>query len=1312
MRRLAQSVRFASVFGIVTALANAPPLSAAPNGLLKAEIPRAQPPHTATAHHRRDTHALGMLGSCTGSGESISPCTQSDTLGAGGQTQRTFTVVNNSIEEDFLTTGCTVSGAAASCSVSPASLDVPAGGASRAFTVTFHAGNSPGAGTVTATAVGNGDLAATITLTVPPPPTYAVSVTPDSDRFVVAAGASSGVAFFVRNTGTGTATFADSAMCTNTVGTMFPAPGCFVVPDTVHLAPNQLDTVIVAWTAGAAGAQGRVRLKASQKTPTGTATDTGWVNVLAYVLTAKAPVVDVAGENPGTTVRRDLCLTMAAGEDAASECGDLRIAHPLPSVRTMNKARSPDLLYNSQFAHPHPVIAANVSLGDSTLAPDTLLTILTVNGVTRDTVRWKGHDFATGTTRRVVLGYDALADSSKVGNYVLTVTSIYNSPSARFTAPAASGTLLLVNRAASPFGAGWWLAGLEQLFFPSGDSTILWVGGDGSATLYHKSTLANTWTGTSVDRPDTLKFDGTNYVRYLRHGLQVRFNSAGQHVATINRLKHVTTFSYTGGLLTGIQVPTPAGGATVTYSLAYTSGHLSSVSSPGPKTTRRTSTIYVSKAKVDSILDPDLTETTGYKVLFGYTGSDSLRITSRSNERRIPTYFFYDAGSKISRDSVAISHGPSIVDRFRNIDSLGLASAPMAVNPESAYVRINGPRRDTTVTTFWLDRFGAPRKISDAFGAITSLSRTDARWPASVTRVQYANGRVLVAAYNARGTEDSVVDSATVIGGKAARTKYKWDARWDFADTIVAPAGETTTILYDTVGNREWQQLGPSSTRRVTFTYDPSTFLLRTVKSPLTSGPDSVSYDAALGDLAHTASPYRYAVNLFVDGVGRDTLVKTQIDSGGTKWLWQRTTYDDDDRQLTATTSGGKTSLWNGTGGIYPYVDSATVTVSTLYDSAGNVLSVTRQAAPDSNKIGTVTNSWTYDEANRRLKEIAPDGKADSMTYDAAGNVVSWVTRRGGAPILVTYDALNRRATRLVPAATYAETTMYAGFLAQTTFPHYSTTGITIPGDTAVYTYDLMGNLVGALNRDAIVRRTYNQNGSLRTDSLRIRTYAELSAGGDTTSHRYGLTFGYDLEGRRIWMHVDSILAPRVGSAVKDTIRYAYDTITGVLTTVTDVIGSSWRYAYDAAERVDSMFCPGGGVEVQTFDGEGRDSTRVDRLTTGIDTINNDLLLHDARDHVVKVKTNFDTTAFRYAALGAIALSQNATVDGTARENAQWNMDGLGNMFEEMPDFNQNGSLHTYLYEPHTGRLRRTFGPEPGMNALFDTSTCPGSAAM
>ncbi|MGD2152747.1 MAG: hypothetical protein PVG79_05725 [Gemmatimonadales bacterium] len=63
------------------------------------------------------------------------------------------------------------------------------------------------------------------------------------------------------------------------------------------------------------------------------------------------PVVTVFDVNPGTSVSRGLCLTIALG-DAASECGDLRIVHPLPATRTMNRARAPVLLYNRQHAVP------------------------------------------------------------------------------------------------------------------------------------------------------------------------------------------------------------------------------------------------------------------------------------------------------------------------------------------------------------------------------------------------------------------------------------------------------------------------------------------------------------------------------------------------------------------------------------------------------------------------------------------------------------------------------------------------------------------------------------------------------------------------------------------------------------------------------------------------------------------------------------------------------------------------------------------------------------------------------------------------
>ncbi|HEX8671273.1 MAG TPA: hypothetical protein VF710_05265 [Longimicrobium sp.] len=39
------------------------------------------------------------------------------------------------------------------------------------------------------------------------------------------------------------------------------------------------------------------------------------------------PVVSVADVNPGTSVERDLCLSVSLAPGAASECGDLRPAH-------------------------------------------------------------------------------------------------------------------------------------------------------------------------------------------------------------------------------------------------------------------------------------------------------------------------------------------------------------------------------------------------------------------------------------------------------------------------------------------------------------------------------------------------------------------------------------------------------------------------------------------------------------------------------------------------------------------------------------------------------------------------------------------------------------------------------------------------------------------------------------------------------------------------------------------------------------------------------------------------------------------------
>lgn len=70
-------------------------------------------------------------------------------------------------------------------------------------------------------------------------------------------------------------------------------------------------------------------------------------------------------------------------------------------------------------------------------------------------------------------------------------------------------------------------------------------------------------------------------------------------------------------------------------------------------------------------------------------------------------------------------------------------------------------------------------------------------------------------------------------------------------------------------------------------------------------------------------------------------------------------------------------------------------------------------------------------------------------------------------------------------------------------FPNVDST-LHIAADTATFTYDVMGNVLTANNRYAKVRRTYNANGSVATDSLRLRNYTSSAASRMSSSQRRG----------------------------------------------------------------------------------------------------------------------------------------------------------------------------------------------------------------
>ncbi len=369
---------------------------------------------------------------------------------------------------------------------------------------------------------------------------------------------------------------------------------------------------------------------------------------------------------------------------------------------------------------------------------------------------------------------------------------------------------------------------------------------------------------------------------------------------------------------------------------------------------------------------------------------------------------------------------------------------------------------------------------------------------------------------------------------------------------------------------------------------------------------------------------------------------------------------------------------------------------------------------PDTAHVHTITTRWVYDRANRVIEEIAPDSQVDSTGRDAAGNAIAFKPRRFGGfadstkfdsvgMITMQYDALNRLVQRNIPA------TRYRPIFDNTVTPSWSlpryTTGYFIPSDVETYAYDPMARVTSAVNSNALVSRTYNLDGTLASDTLRIRAYSST----DSSQHVYGLGYRYDLDGRRTSLLHPDALAPIVSGTRKDVQTYSYDSVTGALSAVSDVLGNTFLYAYDAKGRLDSLVSPGGVREDLRYDDDDNLILRVDSATQFVGQaggfplphIHRDTLIYDARGKVIEARTLLDTAHFGYSALGALA--DGATIPDTAStfdglEEFTVN-DALGNRVWNWQDIMHNGvetdsaqTLHHWFSHAGTAREDSVLG--------------------
>ena len=1071
-----------------------------------------------------------------------------------------------------------------------------------------------------------------VTYTGPEP---SVRVSPEAAWLSVAGNTPAAARFRVVNTGTMQTTYTLSPTCPS-------GWGCTPSAQTVVLAGSDSAFVDMGFTPPISG-NGWVQLTAASG------------SVSSFGGTTVEPLPMALSGFPGDDeslqrMQRDACITVAMGPASASQCGDLRVVHALPDTRVLNRNRQPVLFYNSSHARPIPIVAEHLH-GPASGVPDSIHAVLLVEGVQVAAVRFKG--WGSASARRIAVPFFAHAHPTGVYTYTLQITAKWLNGTQE-TLRTRTGRMAVVNRSGSPFGAGWWVAGMEQLVTVPGDTAKLWIGGDGSTRIY-RGNPGGPWVADRYDRPDTLYNGvsgelGTVTVRTLPGRSEVWFDAQGRHLRTIDRMQLYTGFHWDGNYLARINLPyAGAQGDTTRYYFEYNNNptaavrNLSRVASPGARYTWFTTD---ASARVTRILDPD-----SAFVTFAYSGTTSW-MSRRTDRRNVAETFGY-LRNRFFSSSRPASATENILVRVVPVVTQGIGAS---VSLDSVRHVFDGPRLGSEVCDcmWWhTDRYGAPTDVRDALHNLTYIYRGDSRWPGRVTKVVAPGGFTSTAAYDARGNLASSTAVNPYGDGRNATTTYRFDPYWDAPVQVVAPEGEVMLTGYDGYGRRSWDQTGSSTARRVNYGYNAPTHASAPglpISTTLPGGAaETYEYDSR-GNLSATQTPLGFRTEMVSDAVGRVLRTRHPAYANGAQagWRSDTLTYDRADRLLRTVTSGPAV----------PLAGAQQAVVENRYDPEGNLTAVSRWSVPDTARTGVITTRWTYDPAGRRISEYAPDATPldsldnprDSTVYDLAGNVVAVHSRRLAdtlgvrpseqlAPVTLTYDAANRLTRRSVPGVLYQPRDqgislrgfieMWEGSGTNVPYPWYPNEpggGYLVAADSAIFGYDGMGNLVRADNGDALVRRSYYPGGALRGDTLMVRTEATVAAGGNWTSHVYGLEHTYDRSGRRVDLKHPGQLAPRSATGqVMDHSKWSFDRETGALASVTDALGGQISFTYNNRGELERITRPASVVQTFRFDLDGR------------------LLTDSVRGAYPGLPTTLRATAYQYDPSGKLVWTRNST---------------------------------------------------------------------
>jgi RHS repeat-associated protein len=931
---------------------------------------------------------------------------------------------------------------------------------------------------------------------------------------------------------------------------------------------------------------------------------------------------------------RNACSSAGAAPGTMIQCGDLVLAQGLQPLTVMGHTYSPTFLYNSQHAYPTPSVGAWVTPSPGGGNPTQVSAVLKVQLpgglVTLAQWDWFGGsaDWPAGQPRRIALSF---ASDLPTGVHDFVIETSLRYSTGQVVNYSIQGSLPVVNRKQSPYGQGWWPAGLDHVTIPD-QATALLVTGDGSIQrMYASYKSPNTWVSNGFDRADTLRLDPATgiYTRRLPDGSRVEYQY-GLQTGVVDRVGRRTSFVYAtvpnfGQVLTHIVLPT---GDRYFHFHYNDTGRIFAVSTVAAGNARDAAAFSISGGRLLNHSDPS-----SGRPNTAFTYDNVGRIASRRDPSGTYTYYEYDAVGKLSKATLDLQ-STGVPNPAWTITSQHGIGRQYPTAAEHVYATFDGPRTDVVdQVRLWIDAWGAATRSVDPFNGAVSVERADPRYPALVTRSQGPDNVVTRAWYDQLGRTDSTRVENPLGDGRHAVTRFTYDARWThFPTRVVGPDGVAHVAGYNAAdGSLLWTQVGSDTTRRVKYEYVTTGVAVgqvKKVRTPLPGGRQATTiygYDV-VGNRRFAVDPRGIYSLVDRDVWGRPVDTYTAVDSASgssepdlrRRNVRTRIVYSAAGADSMHLTRGPSVTVpWMyGTWSTLSTLPSEGLAVQTVRDELGRVTEVARwnwtttsfdTQRPDEGTDGLTISEYQYNRAGQVTLVREGANSADQFKYDVAGNMVE-ETSGNGPPITYTYDAMGRAVKRTTPAVRHARACLPAvtetdgdlrlpGYPSDCGsapkfpfFPNDVNGAYVIGQDVATFWYDAAGRLYAADNRDARIRRTYLPGGMLHTDSVQIRDVT----GNDFSAHTYGITYRYDLAGRLTSLTHPSNLA---GPASRDSITY--DATTGALARITSRTGVTFDHAYNGAGWLESRTVSNSiGTDVLTYDVVGQLTQRTGPVFT------------------------------------------------------------------------------------------------------------------